>query len=203
MMAAITFRAPPRYSVAGVRKSGFQPRLASSASTPPNGIDGRLLAGSARASAISRRSAASSRASRRSRSSADTMAATFLPRRPRVMRSFRYATRLTRSASWSRASLTGIMYELYALYLTYGDPVGPTSSSPFMGRWPEGPEGLTGQSRLVRQDHRLDAVAQLQLVQQVGDVCLDRGLAHVQALGDLGIAEPARHLAQDLELSLG
>src|SRR5258708_22728903 len=85
-------------------------------------MGGRLLAGSAKASAISRRSAASSRASRRSRSSADTMAAIFLPRRPRVMRSRRYATRLTRSASCSRASLTGIMSELYALYLLYGQP---------------------------------------------------------------------------------
>src|SRR5215472_7150883 len=62
---------------------------------------------------------------------------------------------------------------------------------------------LTYQPRLICQDHRLHAVAQLQLVEHVGNVGLDRGLADMKSGGDLGVGEASRDLFQDLGFALG
>src|SRR5579884_130930 len=59
------------------------------------------------------------------------------------------------------------------------------------------------QARLVGEDHRLDAVAQAELGQEVGDVGLDRRLADVEALGDLGVRQAPGQLAQHLQLTAG
>jgi hypothetical protein len=52
--------------------------------------------------------------------------------------------------------------------------------------------------------HRcLDPVAEIELLQDVRHVCLERRLADDQRLGDLGIREAARDQPQDIELTLG
>src|ERR1700694_354013 len=56
--------------------------------------------------------------------------------------------------------------------------------------------GMSGGARfdqpdLVGEDHRLDAVAQFQLVEHVGDVRLDRGLSDLQLFRDLRVRQPA------------
>jgi len=57
--------------------------------------------------------------------------------------------------------------------------------------------------RLVGEDHGLDAVAQLELGQAVGDVGLDGGLADEQLSRDLGIAQPTPYEDEDLVLAPG
>src|SRR3954469_17219037 len=53
-------------------------------------------------------------------------------------------------------------------------------------------------ARLVREYDGLDAVAQVELLQDVGDVRLDRRVADVQLRADLGVGKAARDQAQDL-----
>ena len=56
---------------------------------------------------------------------------------------------------------------------------------------------------VVGQDHGLDAVPDAELGQDVVDVGLDRRLADVEPLGDLGVAGAADHLAQHVHLPIG
>src|SRR5215467_9785662 len=62
---------------------------------------------------------------------------------------------------------------------------------------------LTYQPDLVCQDHGLDAVAQIQLVEKVGDMGLDRGLADVELRGYLGVGKASRDLLEDVGLAVG
>jgi PAS domain S-box-containing protein len=74
------------------------------------------------------------------------------------------------------------------------------------GRAADRGSGLAGrgdQPRLVGVDHRLHAVAQPELAQQVGDVALDRGLRHHERAGDLGVREARGKHPQHLALALG
>ena len=63
------------------------------------------------------------------------------------------------------------------------------------------------QPHLVRDDHRLDAVAQAELHQNAGEVSLDRGFSDEQLDGDLGIgpsppvAGPEALLGSNLSLA--
>src|ERR1017187_8627279 len=59
------------------------------------------------------------------------------------------------------------------------------------------------QPRLVGEHHGLDAVTQFQLVQEMGDVRLHRGLAEKEAHGDLAVAEAPGDEQQDLTLTFG
>src|SRR4029077_3816824 len=61
----------------------------------------------------------------------------------------------------------------------------------------------TDQAGFVSQDHGLDAVSQLELVQQVGDVGLNGRLADVKARGDLGVGEASRNFLHDFSLAVG
>ena len=59
------------------------------------------------------------------------------------------------------------------------------------------------QPRLVREHDRLDAVAQVELLQHVGDVGLDRRVADEQLLADLGVGEAAGDQAEHVALARG
>ena len=54
---------------------------------------------------------------------------------------------------------------------------------------------------LVGEDDGLDAVAQVELGEDAGDVRLHRRLADEQLGGDLGVGQPAGEQPQDLELA--
>src|SRR3954452_23138223 len=56
---------------------------------------------------------------------------------------------------------------------------------------------------LVGEDDGLHAVAEVQLLQDVGDVRLDRRLADVELLADLRVREPGGDEPQDLALARG
>src|ERR1700681_446243 len=58
------------------------------------------------------------------------------------------------------------------------------------------------QSNLVGEDHGLDAVAQFELVEDMGDVRLDGRLANLQLFGDLRVREPASQQLQHLHLAV-
>ena len=57
-------------------------------------------------------------------------------------------------------------------------------------------------ARLVREHDRLDAVAELELLEDVRDVRLHGGLADEELPADLGVREPAGDQAEHLELAL-
>jgi hypothetical protein len=59
------------------------------------------------------------------------------------------------------------------------------------------------QARLVRNDHGLGAVAQVELGQQSRDVRAYRCLCDHQVLGDLGVRPSASDQGEDLDLSFG
>jgi hypothetical protein len=54
----------------------------------------------------------------------------------------------------------------------------------------------------VRKHDCLDTVAQVELLEDVRDVCLDGRIADVELLRDLRIRETAGDQAEDLELAL-
>jgi hypothetical protein len=54
---------------------------------------------------------------------------------------------------------------------------------------------------LVGEDDGLDAVAHVELLQEVPDVRLDRGQRDHQLLGDLAVGEAAAHELEHLELA--
>jgi hypothetical protein len=56
---------------------------------------------------------------------------------------------------------------------------------------------------LVREDDRLYAIAQVELLEDVGDVRLDGGLADVELLGDLSVGESVGDEPEDLQLARG
>src|SRR5919204_6997273 len=56
---------------------------------------------------------------------------------------------------------------------------------------------------LVREHHRLDAIAQPELHEHARDVRLDGRLADDELSGDLSVGQPAGHELEDLELSGG
>src|ERR1700737_715239 len=58
------------------------------------------------------------------------------------------------------------------------------------------------QADLVGEDHRLDTIAEPQLVEHVGDVRLDGGFADLQLASDLGIGEAAAQQAHYFLLAL-
>src|SRR5207248_10818479 len=58
------------------------------------------------------------------------------------------------------------------------------------------------ESRLVREHDCLDAVAEVELLEDVGDVCLDGGVADVELFADLGVREAAGDQAEHVELAL-
>src|SRR5438552_6446649 len=58
------------------------------------------------------------------------------------------------------------------------------------------------ESRLVREHDCLDAVAEVVLLEDVGDVCLDGGVADVELSSDLGVGEAAGDQAKHVELAL-
>ena len=63
--------------------------------------------------------------------------------------------------------------------------------------------GLRGEdSRLVRKDDGLDAVAKIELLEDVGDVRLDRRFADVQLVTDLAVREAASQQAKDVPFAL-
>src|SRR6202022_1864902 len=59
------------------------------------------------------------------------------------------------------------------------------------------------QPDLVGEDHGLDAVAQFQLVEHVGDVRFDSGFPDLQVFSDLRVGEPTAEERQHLALSIG
>jgi hypothetical protein len=59
------------------------------------------------------------------------------------------------------------------------------------------------QAGLVGQYHGLDAVAKLELGQQVGHLALDGGVAGEQLRGDLGVGQPPGDELEDLQLPGG
>src|SRR5438445_10397655 len=58
------------------------------------------------------------------------------------------------------------------------------------------------ESRLVREDDCLDAVAEVELLEDVSDVCLHRGVADVELSADLGVREAAGDQAKHVALAL-
>src|SRR5437016_10305192 len=58
------------------------------------------------------------------------------------------------------------------------------------------------ESRLVREHDCLDAVAEVELLEDVGDVCLDGGVADVELSSDLGVGEATGDQAEHVELAL-
>src|ERR687897_930718 len=76
---------------------------------------------------------------------------------------------------------------------------------PPTGRPPGGELVAPGEdeTRLVREDDRLDAVAELELHENVRNVCLHSRLADEQFLRDLSVGEAAGHQPQHLELAGG
>ena len=54
---------------------------------------------------------------------------------------------------------------------------------------------------LVGVDGDLDAIAQIELGQDAGDVALDGGLAEVEPGGDLGVRQALGHQPHDAELA--
>src|SRR5436309_3277099 len=58
------------------------------------------------------------------------------------------------------------------------------------------------ESRLVREHDNLDAVAEVELLEDVGDVCLDGSVADVELSADLGVREAAGDQAEHVELAL-
>src|SRR6266550_2500352 len=58
------------------------------------------------------------------------------------------------------------------------------------------------ESRLVREHYCLDAVAEVELLEDVRDVCLDGGVADVELSADLGVREAAGDQAEHVELAL-
>ena len=62
---------------------------------------------------------------------------------------------------------------------------------------------LVEEARLVRQHHRLNAVAEVELLQDVGDVGLHRRLADVEVAADLGIGQASGDQAEHIELAIG
>ena len=78
-----------------------------------------------------------------------------------------------------------------------------TRGNPYdLRRTPGQPPGVI-RPALVRQDDRLDPVAQLELGEDPADVGLHRRLRDVHPGGDLGVGEPLRHQQQHLPLPLG
>src|SRR5713226_9162780 len=63
------------------------------------------------------------------------------------------------------------------------------------GAWLDQPD-------LVGEDHRLHAVAEPQLVEDMGDVGLDRGFADLQLASDLRVRQASRQEADDLLLAV-
>src|SRR5689334_12510672 len=57
--------------------------------------------------------------------------------------------------------------------------------------------------RLVREHHGLDAVAKVELLQDVRDVRLDGRVADVELTADLGVRVAARDQAEHVQLTLG
>ena len=62
--------------------------------------------------------------------------------------------------------------------------------------------GPIRRARLVREYDRLHAVAEVELLKNVGDVSLDGGLADVELLPDLCVREATSHQAKDVSLAL-
>src|SRR5438270_12318043 len=58
------------------------------------------------------------------------------------------------------------------------------------------------ESRLVREHDCLDAVAEVELLEDVRDVCLDGGVADVELSADLGAREATGDQAAHVELAL-
>src|SRR6185312_7976044 len=56
---------------------------------------------------------------------------------------------------------------------------------------------------LVGEHDRLDAVTQAQLLEDVRDVRLDRGVADVELLADLRVGQAARDQAQHVQFTIG
>src|SRR5215472_8313891 len=83
-----------------------------------------------------------------------------------------------------------------------GDARAETSLSGLSGRWLDRSQARTHQAELVREDDRLHPVAQLQLVEDAGDVRLDGALADEEPVGDLRVREPRGDQRQHLPLAL-
>jgi hypothetical protein len=58
------------------------------------------------------------------------------------------------------------------------------------------------ETRPVSNDDRLNPIAQIQLGENVRDVCLDRRFGDEQSVGDLSIREAGCEASEDLESSL-
>ena len=63
------------------------------------------------------------------------------------------------------------------------------------------PSARRRQICLVSEHHGLDAVAEVELLEDVRDVCLDGRLADVELFRDLAVREAARHQAKDVALA--
>ena len=72
----------------------------------------------------------------------------------------------------------------------------------WMPSWPRA-RRYSKRPGLVGEHDGLDAVAQVELLEDVGDVGLDRRVADEQPLGDLGVREALGDQAEDLELARG
>src|SRR3954468_5378938 len=59
-----------------------------------------------------------------------------------------------------------------------------------------------GEACLVGEDDGLDAVAEVELLEDVSDVRLDGGVTDEQLLGDLGVGEAACDQLEDFEFAL-
>ena len=59
------------------------------------------------------------------------------------------------------------------------------------------------QAGLISQDHSLDAIAELEFVENMRNVGLDSGLGNVKPGCDLGVAVSTGNLPGHLELALG
>src|SRR3954471_6858127 len=65
------------------------------------------------------------------------------------------------------------------------------------------PRATVEESGLVREHDRLDTVAEVQLLEDVRDVCLDRRVAYVELSANLNVREAAGDQAKHVELALG
>src|SRR5918996_124942 len=59
------------------------------------------------------------------------------------------------------------------------------------------------EARLVGEHDRLDAVAEIELLEDVRDVCFDGRVADVELLADLRVRETARDEAEHVQLAIG
>src|SRR3989454_432714 len=105
-----------------------------------------------------------------------------------------------------------------------GESAERSNSSPFMGRWPEGPEGLQGgaapspgfagyfpingeglldQGQLARLDDRFQLRVHAQLATEAADVRAHGRVADPQLVGDLAARRAFRHEPQDFLLARG